>query len=329
MPTAKPTGHRLGAGTCGFSSAPVAPARSPALLRESRNRLPTAVDDVNDVAAAASERPRPSVRALGRRRCRTRPSGGRRARRISALISISGGHSRAPSSGPFAVASIPSLPPKNWQRRRVVEVVERALGEQRRRASGRRWRRRRRRPARSRARRRARRRRRPPSTGESIPRPQIACMTFCAWPGNALRIETMHAVVERARDRQVVVDDLGHGHADRRQEDPLGRLAEPRVLLRRLADDDRRVDRVAAHRQRGDVEDRERLGGRVVAGVVAERPLRRPRRPARRSPRARSPRSRAPRGRPSSPFTSSTGSPLRKPASMSSSMCFGSGALAE
>ena len=136
------------------------------------------------------------------------------------------------------------------------------------------------------------------------------------------------AVVERARDRQVVVDDLGHGHPDRRQEDPLGRLAEPRVLLRRLADDDRRVDRVAAHRHRGDVEDGERLGRRVVAGVVAERPLVgevalldvalehdlgvRP----------------APRGRRSRPCTSSTGSPRRKPANISSSMCFGSGALA-
>ena len=81
------------------------------------------------------------------------------------------------------------------------------------------------------------------------------------------------AVVERAGDREVVVDDLGHRHADRRQEDALRRLAEPRVLLRRLADDDRRIDRVAPHRHRGEVEDRERLRRRVVAGVVAERAL--------------------------------------------------------
>ena len=43
------------------------------------------------------------------------PARGRRARGSPALISISGGHSRAPSSGPFAVASIPSLPPTNWR----------------------------------------------------------------------------------------------------------------------------------------------------------------------------------------------------------------------
>src|SRR5581483_10031115 len=57
------------------------------------------------------------------------------------------------------------------------------------------------------------------------------------------------------------------------QEDALGRLAEPRILLRRLAHDDGRVDRVAPHRHRGDVEDGERLGRRVVPGVVAERPF--------------------------------------------------------
>jgi hypothetical protein len=78
------------------------------------------------------------------------------------------------------------------------------------------------------------------------------------------------ATVERARDRQVVVDDLRHAHPDRRQEDAFGRLAQPGVLGRRLADDDRGVDRVAPHRHRRDVEDRERLGRRVVAGVIAE-----------------------------------------------------------
>ena len=81
------------------------------------------------------------------------------------------------------------------------------------------------------------------------------------------------AVVERACGGQVVVDDLRHGHPDRGQEDPLGGLGEPLVLGRRLADDDRRVDRVAAHRDRGQVEDRKEVGGRVVAGVVAKRAL--------------------------------------------------------
>src|SRR3954471_19355494 len=81
------------------------------------------------------------------------------------------------------------------------------------------------------------------------------------------------AVVEHAGDRQVVIDDLGQRRADRGQEDPLRRLAEPGVLLRRLAHHDRGVDRVAPHRHCGDVEDGERLGGGVVAGVVSERPL--------------------------------------------------------
>ena len=53
------------------------------------------------------------------------------------------------------------------------------------------------------------------------------------------------------------------------------------------------------------------------------------RRPSRPSPRGRSRRSPAPRAEPSCTATSSTGSPRRKPASISSSRCFGSGALAE
>ena len=43
------------------------------------------------------------------------PAARRRASLISGLISISSGHGRAPSSGHFAVASMPSLPPKNWR----------------------------------------------------------------------------------------------------------------------------------------------------------------------------------------------------------------------
>ena len=88
--------------------------------------------------------------------------------------------------------------------------------------------------------------------------------------GEGLADRDDRAVVERAGDRQVVVDDLRHGHPHGRQEDPLGRLAEPGVLGRRLPDDDRRIDRVATHRHRRDVEDGKRLGRRVVAGVVAE-----------------------------------------------------------
>ena len=91
--------------------------------------------------------------------------------------------------------------------------------------------------------------------------------------GERLADRDDHAVVERARDREVVVDDLRQGHLDRRQEDPLGRLAEPGVLRRRLPDDDGRVDRVLSHRHSAQPEDRELLGRRVVARVVAERAL--------------------------------------------------------
>ena len=76
---------------------------------------------------------------------------------------------------------------------------------------------------------------------------------------------------------QVVVDDLGHGQPDQRQEDPLGRLADRAVLLRRAADDDRLEDRVGAHGHRLDPHERERLDRRVEAGVVAERALGQPR----------------------------------------------------
>src|SRR6185436_6485691 len=89
-------------------------------------------------------------------------------------------------------------------------------------------------------------------------------------PREALADREDDAVVERAGGRQVVVDDLGDAHADRRQEDPFRRLGEPLVLGGRLADDDRRVDRVAAHRDRRDAEERELLGRRVVARVVAK-----------------------------------------------------------
>ena len=108
----------------------------------------------------------------------------------SAHLDLARATAARPPPGHFAVASMPSLPPKNWQLGRVVEVVERALREDHvalrvdvragveedllvvvhvdvlvhdddalRQAS--------------------------------IPSPQIACITFAAWPGNGLRIETM------------------------------------------------------------------------------------------------------------------------------------------
>ncbi len=154
-------------------------------------------------------------------------------------------------------------------------------------------------------------------------------MTFCAWPGNVLRIETITQLWNAPATGQVVVDDLRQRHTHGRQEDPLGRLPEPRVLGGRLADDDRRIDRVAPHRHRRDAEDRERLGVRVVAGVVAERALD-PDVVLRDVPLEDDLRV---RGHLEidrlAACTSSTGSPRRNPASMSSSRCFGSGALAE
>ena len=87
----------------------------------------TTVNVVTGGANSDGNRGRHARGTVGR--SRTRPSGDRRAHGSPRLISISGGHSRAPSSGPFAVASMPSLPPKNWQRRGVVEVVERPFGE--------------------------------------------------------------------------------------------------------------------------------------------------------------------------------------------------------
>ena len=176
-------------------------------------------------------------------------------------------------------------------------------------------------------RRRARRRRRPPSSARASrgPRSRASpCARGRGRPCGSRRSRSCGTRRRRAgRSRRSRARSPG-SPAGRSARSPC-RATRPR---RRLADDDRRVDRVAPHRQRRHVEDRERLGRRVVAGVVAERALLGEVAAARRSPRARSPRSPAPRGRRVTPLTSSTASPRRKPANISSSMCFGSGALA-
>ena len=77
-------------------------------------------------------------------------------------------------------------------------------------------------------------------------------------------------VVEAAVAGQVVVLDVGDEHLEERQEDPLGRLAEVVVLLRRQADERRGKDRVAPMRDRGHLDDGVSIGQRVEAGVVAE-----------------------------------------------------------
>ena len=73
--------------------------------------------------------------------------------------------------------------------------------------------------------------------------------------------------------RKVHVDDLGQRLADHRQKDPLARLAEVDVLLRRNADDRREVGRLLPHRDARQMEHRKIVGERIEAGVIAERPF--------------------------------------------------------
>ena len=150
-------------GRCGFSSWCSLTLGSP---RDSTDPVLRACQRRTSCRNAAPTRAILPI-CVGRRApgCRTRPSGASTSSRTSGLISISGGHSRAPSAGPFAVASMPSLPPYGLQRRRVVELVERPLGEHDVALRVDVGARRRRRPARSRARPRARRPRRPTSRG--------------------------------------------------------------------------------------------------------------------------------------------------------------------
>ena len=79
--------------------------------------------------------------------------------------------------------------------------------------------------------------------------------------------------MKRAGVRDVVVDNLGERHADGREEDSLGRLAKPEVLARRRANDDRRIDRIAARRDCRDVHDWKIIDRRVIARVVSKRAL--------------------------------------------------------
>ena len=79
-----------------------------------------------------------------------------------------------------------------------------------------------------------------------------------------------HQVMKDAFGGQVDVDDLRQRESHQRQKDALDRLAHPRVLHGRLAHDGRRVDRVFAVRDAGDVEDGILLFHGVEAGVVAE-----------------------------------------------------------
>ena len=320
MPTAKPTGHRLGGGSCGRSSPGRSSKRSlPYVEAAGFNRCRSG--RVNDVTVGAT-RPRGVRRPRG---SAPRPYSSQRSstrRRTSSLISISGGHAPRALLRALVRRVDPELAAVELQRRRVVEVVERALADQHvalRVDVG-------------------------ADAEEDLlvvvhvdplvddhdrlrqaeqPEAPDRVHHLLRVAGEALADRDDAAVVERARDRQVVVDDLGDAHPDRRQEDPLGRLAEPRVLLRRLADHDRRVDRVAPHRHRGHVEDRERLGRRVVAGVVAERAFLGQLVLGDVALEHDLGVGRAPRGRRSSPARARPARRAGSPASMSSSTCFG------
>ena len=158
-----------------------------------------------------------------------------------------------------------------------------------------------RRPRCSRARRSRRRRRRSASSSDIRPAPQMAFMTFCACLGKRLSIDDDHAVVEAAGLGQVVVDDVGHGHLDQRQEDALGGLADPGRPP--AAGARRRSTGSSGSRCRIVMQSTVRAGNgstrRVEAGVVAERALRAAARRARASPPARPRRGPAPAAAPS------------------------------
>ena len=245
--------------------------------------------------------------------------------RTSALISISGGHSRAPS-GSLVRRVDPELAAVELEGRRVVEVVERPLGEQhvalridvgadaeehllvvvhvdpfvhdddrlRQRSS---------------------------------PRPQIACITFCAWPGNCLRIETMqqlwNAPATGGRSRRAPARSSG-SPAGRSAPSPCRARRPPAAACRRRSTGRSRRGASSA-RSRGR---RERLDARVVAGVVAERPL--GREVARLDVALEHDlRVRGNLDGDRLRRNELDRRALRKPASMNSSMCFGSGADAE
>jgi hypothetical protein len=93
--------------------------------------------------------------------------------------------------------------------------------------------------------------------------------------GIALLDRDDEAVVEHTRFRHMHVDDVGYQDADEGQEDALCRVPDRPVLLRRLARDDRVIDRRLPHGHAFHMQHRKRLDRRVEAGVVTERAFRR------------------------------------------------------
>ena len=76
--------------------------------------------------------------------------------------------------------------------------------------------------------------------------------------------------MKHAFHRQIHVDNLGQRELHQRQKDAFHRFAHPSILHRRFANDRRRVDRVFAVSDAGDVEDGVIVFQRVKASVIAE-----------------------------------------------------------
>ena len=81
------------------------------------------------------------------------------------------------------------------------------------------------------------------------------------------------AVMKNAGQRQINIDDLGNHLLQERQENALRRFGDITVFHRRPAHDGRRVNRIFAMRNTGNVKHRIVVGQRVVTGMIAERPF--------------------------------------------------------
>src|ERR1041384_1626718 len=80
-----------------------------------------------------------------------------------------------------------------------------------------------------------------------------------------------HQVMKHACEGHVIIDDFRELALHQREINSFDSLAHPAVFLRRLADDDRLVDRLLAMSNAGNVKDRELVFERGGARMIAER----------------------------------------------------------